>query len=231
MSIVNIRHVQQGPSLNRWMKGPLPIYCKDTNPVAISRTIREQVTCQLREEVISGSIPAGSVLRETDLATRFGVSRGPIRDAFLQLSNEGYLAYEANRGVTVRHPPNEDDRAFIADLRRQIEVYVVMRGTELLSDEALISIQDALLELQSACGQEDRASVKRSDLAFHEEILIACEGETLLPAWKQLCSRMVLSYERLDGFEQVYEEHQQIFDALKSKDLDALAQALSSNIT
>lgn len=196
----------------------------------ISRTIREQVTCQIRDEVVAGELPAGSVLRETELAKRFGVSRGPIRDAFLQLSNEGYLAYEANRGVSVRHPPDQADRDFIADLRRQIEIYVATKGAEQADDAAIDAVREALVELEIACSSEDPAAIKRCDLEFHEALLISCGGESLIPAWKQLCSRMAVAYGRLGSLQQVYEEHLHIFQAFESRDSEALNAALTANI-
>ncbi len=104
---------------------------------SIPQTIREQVTSQIRDELVSGNFPAGATLRESELAERFGVSRGPIRDAFLQLSHEGFLAYQANRGVTVRHPPDPADREFITSLRKQVETHVIRKGLVRLSDESL----------------------------------------------------------------------------------------------
>lgn len=199
--------------------------------MTISRTIREQVTCQLRDEIIAGDMGPGSVLREAELAKRFGVSRGPVRDAFLQLSNEGYLAYEPNRGVTVRHPPDQSDRDFIADLRRQIEIHVVTRGINDLTGEAIARVSTSLDVLKAGCLAEDHAAIKRGDLEFHEAILLECGGESLLPAWKQLCSRMALTYERLSKIDLIYAEHERIFNALKQKDLGGIIQALSENIT
>lgn len=197
----------------------------------ISRTIREQVTDQIRDEVVGGRLAPGAVLRETELATRFGVSRGPVRDAFLQLSNEGYLAYQPNRGVTVRHPPDKADREFIADLRRQIEVHIASRGIGDVESEALEEARVALVDLRIACNSGDTAAIRRGDLAFHEALLMACGGESLLPAWKQLCSRMALAYERLEDSQQVFEEHERIFAALESGDLTALRDGLRANIT
>ncbi|MEM9702887.1 MAG: GntR family transcriptional regulator [Planctomycetota bacterium] len=196
----------------------------------ISRTIREQVTGQIRDEVLAGTLSSGSVLRETELAQRFGVSRGPVRDAFLQLSNEGYLAYEPNRGVTVRRPPDRSDREFIADLRRQVESYVVRKGGPDLSAQGLEEARSALEAMRVACTAGDRTALKRADLAFHETILTACGGEGLIPAWKHLCSRMALLYERLDDLDAAYEEHAKIFEALESGDIDGLERALRENI-
>lgn len=196
----------------------------------ISRTIREQVTDQIRDEVLAGRLSAGAVLRETELAERFGVSRGPIRDAFLQLSNEGYLAYEPNRGVTVRRPPDQSDRDFIADLRRQIEKYVTGQARFPLEAEAIEQVRLALDEMRLACDANDHAAVKRFDLSFHESLLLACGGENFVPAWKQLCSRMALVYERLSDLETVYEEHARILRALGAGDAPELARALQQNI-
>ncbi|MDP6721301.1 MAG: GntR family transcriptional regulator, partial [Pirellulaceae bacterium] len=94
----------------------------------IARTIREQVTNQIRDDLVAGNFPDGCVLREAELAKRFGVSRGPIRDAFLQLTQEGFLAYEANRGVRLREPPDPENREFIVSLRIQIETFVIRKG-------------------------------------------------------------------------------------------------------
>ena len=49
----------------------------------------ESVADQLRDEILDGRLPAGSRLVETELAERFGVSRGPIRDALAELAAGG----------------------------------------------------------------------------------------------------------------------------------------------
>ncbi len=196
---------------------------------SITRTIREQVTNQIRDDVVAGNFPAGHPLREGELAERFGVSRGPIRDAFLQLSQEGFLAYQANRGVTVREPPEPHNRDFIISLRQQIECYIIRRGFDQLKDGGLAPVQSALDELKIACSSGDVATVARCDMAFHEAILMACGGDDLLPVWKWLCSQMLLAYSRLENYQQIYEEHAEILNALKSSKKRAVA-AIKSNI-
>src|SRR5210317_954209 len=130
----------------------------------INRTIREQVTDQIRDDVVSGKFPAGQALRESELAERFGVSRGPIRDAFLQLSQEGFLAYQANRGVTVRQPPAAENRDLIVSLRQQIECFVIRRGLDQLRSSGAASLAAALRDLKSACASADVAAVARCDM-------------------------------------------------------------------
>jgi DNA-binding GntR family transcriptional regulator len=196
----------------------------------VTRTIREQVTDQIRDDLLAGNFPAGQPLREGELAERFGVSRGPIRDAFLQLSQEGFLAYQANRGVTVRQPPDSDNRDFIVSLRQQIECFVIHRGLDQLSEAGLAKIETALAELHMACRGHDVAAVARCDMAFHEALLHACGGEDFLAVWKLLCSQMLLAYTRLDSYEQVYNEHATILDAVRAGKKNAATAAIEKNI-
>ncbi|MEM1108408.1 MAG: GntR family transcriptional regulator [Planctomycetota bacterium] len=194
------------------------------------KTVREQVTIKLRDELVAGQHEGGKVLRENDLAERLGVSRGPIRDAILQLASEGFLAYQANRGVTVKHPPNPRNRRFIVSLRTQIEEFAIQTGLESITDEAIQEIESALGELKKACGSDDGAKVARCDSAFHESILISCGGEDFVNAWRQLCAKMLMQYSRLDNFQDVYGEHLRIFKAVRARDAQKAIEAIKSNL-
>ncbi|MHC4993821.1 MAG: GntR family transcriptional regulator [Planctomycetota bacterium] len=197
---------------------------------SISRTIREQVTDQIRDDLIAGVFPEGHAIRETELAKRFGVSRGPIRDAFLKLSQEGFLAYEANRGVKLRQPPDPENREFIVSLRKQIETFVITKGLDRLTGAALDPAASALQKLKDVCAEDDVAAVARCDMAFHEAILTAAGGDDFILAWKQLCSHMLLTYSRLKDYRQVYDEHAALLGAIRSGDPKAVNAAIQSNI-
>jgi DNA-binding GntR family transcriptional regulator len=196
----------------------------------ITRTIREQVTDQLRDELVAGNFAAGEQLREAELAERFGVSRGPVRDAFLQLSHEGVLTYQANRGVTVRQALDPENSGFIISLRQQIECFAIRRGISRLKKHGTASIKAALDDLKTACDGGDVATVARCDMTFHEAILLACGGDDFLPVWKLLCSQMLLAYSRLDDYQQVYDEHVAILAALESGRKSTSAAATKANI-
>lgn len=196
----------------------------------ITRTIREQVRNQLRDEVLAGRFPAGEPLREEELAERYGVSRGPIRDAFLQLSQEGLLAYQANRGVKVRNPPDTKNRDFIVSLRQQIECFAVRDGLNNVTEEQIAEVHEHLDALRKACDAKDVTQIAKADIQFHEAILIACGGENFLPIWTWLCSQMLLTYSRLENFEDIHAEHVEIMSAFAAKKKTLLVTALKANI-
>ena len=193
--------------------------------------IREEITSKIRDELVAGNFEAGHPLRETALAKRFGVSRGPIRDAFLQLSQEGFLAYQANRGVTVRHPPAEEDRDFVASLRAQIEQYVVAKACQSLTPKQFLQIETVLLSLKKSCESKDVVEVAKADMAFHQVIILECGGEDHIQIWRPLCTKMLLTYSRLNSFDEVYREHAEIFEALQSRNQEKVMELIERNIT
>ncbi len=65
--------------------------------------LRDEVYRQILESIHHGTPPAGSRVRDSDLAARLGVSRTPVREALLRLSREGVLEADMGRGFRV--PP------------------------------------------------------------------------------------------------------------------------------
>src|SRR5262245_18669906 len=85
------------------------------------RTVREQISERLRAEILSGRLPEGQPLREAQLADRFGVSRGPIREVLAQLTQEGLLESKLNCGVKVAPSDPEFVRELVVPIRRLLE--------------------------------------------------------------------------------------------------------------
>jgi DNA-binding GntR family transcriptional regulator len=79
-------------------------------------TLSSLVAQEITRLIVDGTIPKGARLNESELAARFGVSRGPVREALRTIESDGLVVGIANRGVFVR---DIDDRAAseIYDLR------------------------------------------------------------------------------------------------------------------
>jgi len=67
-----------------------------------SRTKALVVYEALRAGIATGRLPAGTRLRQEDIAAKYGVSQTPVREAFRRLEAEGLVEHAANRGVVVR---------------------------------------------------------------------------------------------------------------------------------
>src|SRR5690349_7489011 len=100
-----------------------------------ARLVRGKIIDRLRTDVLSGRIAPGQFLRQEDLGARFRVSRMPVREALVQLTQEGLLEAVPNRGVKVRHEPPNHIQRFLTPLRQTIEVYALELCFDSLTEE------------------------------------------------------------------------------------------------
>ena len=73
------------------------------------RTLRENVADEIRDEDLKTVIwSRGDKIIEQELASEFGISRGPVREALRQLEQEGMVEYSRNVGCSVKHIGMDD---------------------------------------------------------------------------------------------------------------------------
>lgn len=194
------------------------------------KTVREQIVDHLRGEVISGNYKAGDPLRESKLAEQYGVSRGPIRDALLQLSKEGLLVASPNKGVRVRNHPLEKTNPIVTQLRRRLETHCLKEIFKNISNEDLLEWEKNLKEFKTACESRDMSAVVKHDMAFHRSIVDKAHDEGLVAIWIPIITHMLLPYSRHKNLMESYEEHRLILEAICNKDLKSAVKALEQNI-
>ena len=199
-----------------------------TSEVMIPRaTFASMVTERLRANIVDGSLKPGSQLSEVELATTFGVSRGPVREALQRLVQEGLLHSEPHRGVFVPVLTDEDVR----------DVYVAREALESAAIRSIISsamtdaAYDSLDRLVTRMGKAeaagDWAAVGNLDLEFHVALVDASSSERLKRMFTTVISETRLCLGVLtadDARDDLVEEHRLICDAMKEGDTD---QALS----
>src|ERR1700684_3705165 len=86
----------------------------------LHRQLKDAVYLQLRDDIISGALPAGAVLREVELVARFGVSKTPLRDALVRLQKDGFVDIPPYRSAVVTGYSDTDLRE-IYELRELLE--------------------------------------------------------------------------------------------------------------
>ena len=193
------------------------------------RSMREQIIDTLRSEVLSGVWSNDAPVREHTLAERFGVSRGPIRDALLQLSQEGVLVYRPNKGVRVNTPPSEGERQLLQSMRREMEAFCLKQCIGELTGEDDEQLEGILADLSSACGRGDLSAITDSDLALHRYLVRRASLE-LERVWLSITSRVLMDYSRIDQFDEIVAEHIAIVKAVRKRDYMAAQKALNANI-
>jgi DNA-binding GntR family transcriptional regulator len=95
------------------------------------RQLKDSVYLKLRQEIVTATLPPGYVLREAELAARFGVSKTPLREAFVRLEKDGFVQIAPYRSAVVTGYSQQD-------LREIYEVRELLEG--LCAREAAVSI-------------------------------------------------------------------------------------------
>jgi DNA-binding GntR family transcriptional regulator len=143
-----------------------------------------------KELVLTGALPGGHLFSEGDIAARLGVSRTPVREAFLRLQAEGLLQLIPKRGVVVVPvPPGEADD--VLDAREAIETAAVRRllGRPDLVPAALDHLTAALNVQRDRADSGDLPGFAEADEAFHRTIVAAGRNTLLIGFYATLADR------------------------------------------
>lgn len=191
----------------------------------------ERVYARVKAEIIDGTLPGMTLLTETDTASDLGVSRTPVREAFLRLQAEGWLKLYPKRGAIVV-AVRENEWKEVLEARALIETHAVQ---SLADDETrrteLAERLDELVDLQrAALSRGDRAGFEQEDTAFSRTIVTAAENLILAEFFVSLQERherMIARslWSRPEVPEAVIADHTELADAIRQGDVDRFRSA------
>jgi DNA-binding GntR family transcriptional regulator len=151
-----------------------------------------KVLCDALEGmIVSGQMRPGERLNEQQLAQRFGVSRGPIREAIRALEGAGFVEAVTNRGVFVR-------QLTMAEVRELYDVRAALFGlagrllAERATDDIIARLQDMLSAMEQAAEVRDFDAYYPLNLTFHEAIVDGSGNATLAAQYRAFVKRLNL---------------------------------------
>lgn len=162
---------------------------KQLKPVPLRHTLKQHVTENLREAVISGAFPPGSQLVESQLAEQLGVSRAPLREAIRELTEEGLLQREPFVGTFVTRLTNQDIEE-IYSLRTAFEIFTFEYIWDRRRDDFYGEMDARHEDLLQAIDREDPDQSVTAELALHSLVYEYSDHRLLLVFWRSLKSRL-----------------------------------------
>jgi DNA-binding GntR family transcriptional regulator len=186
----------------------------------------------IRDDIISGRIPANARLIVADLAERHRTSTSPVREALHQLRGEGFVVMTPKRGARVR-PIDED---FIRDIY-EIEVLIEPALTRWFVGIAAAADVAALEALHAEMLQHsysDPARHGQLDTQFHHTMYDRHYNRHAVDLWwkhREILRAISRQHPTSLGRQAaVMREHQEVLDAIKAQDADAAAVIIARHV-
>jgi DNA-binding GntR family transcriptional regulator len=195
------------------------------------QTAHEYVHRVLRKAILSGDLPGGARLVQSEIAEQLGVSTTPVREALRNLTSEGLVDFDAHRGGVVRSLSAEE-LSEILELRALLEPHSIRRAAQRI-DKETISELERIYELLDH--EEDIASWVDLNRQFHRLHSTAAG----LPRLQALLIPLQDATATYTGqaarwspelFKKAQQDHAAIIDGLRRRDGDALEATILRHI-
>lgn len=176
-----------------------------------------------KDMILHGGYQGGELLSEGEVAQKLGISRTPVREAFLRLESEGLLRLYPKKGALVV-PVSVGEVEIVIETRRLIECYALAKLLERGSDKELARHLECFVDQQEQALNNDRPQAfAEADREFHARIVESTKNSILIDLYHALRDRQIrmnfssLAYDSHRS-KSIMEEHRQIADAIANGD-------------
>lgn len=184
-------------------------------------SLREQVAGALRAALIAGEMRPGVVYSAPMLAQQFGVSATPVREAMIDLVQQGVVEPVRNKGFRVTEL-SDGELDEITELRGLLEVATLGRLAPVVTADQVARMRPVAEEIVAAMARKDLVAYVQADLDFHLTILGWAGNRLLVELVRDLRLRSRLyglaGLAQSGGAMESAREHHLILDALASGD-------------
>jgi DNA-binding GntR family transcriptional regulator len=183
------------------------------------KPLHNQVYVLLKKGLIEGEFNPGERMVETRLAEKFGVSRGPIREALRLLERDSLVEQKNNHLYVVQF--SEKEVIEIYQCRRVLDSLAAELACEHITEKEITMLRDAIEQTELAREQHDDEKVIHYNTVFHEGIVSAARNDVLMSLLESLRNRILLMRRlrntmmtHYQGYEHFLKEHKEILEAI-----------------
>ncbi len=189
-----------------------------------SETIASRLTETLTEAIVCGEIPAGKKLSEPDLARRFDVSRGPLREALRRLEGRGLVHHVPHSGARVV-TLERDEILELSRVREALEGMAARLAAERMSDAEIDELSQLLDEHEKTVERTQGREYfqQEGDLDFHYRIVKGSRNPKLIALLCGDLYHLVRMYryqasKNLSRPQKALAEHRRVVEAIAERD-------------
>lgn len=196
-----------------------------------NKTLRESIAEAIRTSILRGQFKPGLKISEPSLATQFGISRTPVREALRQLDSEGFLQVTPRRGARVA-PLSEKDIHEFYEIKAILEGYAARLAVQKITDKEINKMEHLNQEMERADQAQDYKRVFRLHNEFHEVFLRSAGNDQLY----HLIHMLVMKFQRFrillsiaGKSEDSIAQHWDIIQAFRERDAEKAARLVAEN--
>jgi DNA-binding GntR family transcriptional regulator len=197
------------------------------------RSLNDKAYEHLRQAILGGDLPVGTIIAETKVAEDLGISKTPVRQALQLLRTEGLLEVGPRRQLVVRGF-SAAHRNEVLRVREALEEIAVETACRVISVDDIDMLRLLLLRQGRAADAYDENAFLVLDEEFH--VLIAKSAN--LPIVARLLEQM-RGFARImrlgktqppEHLQDILVEHTRIVDAIEKRDVAAAQAALHEHL-
>jgi phosphonate utilization transcriptional regulator len=186
-----------------------------------SNSLPGLVQVEIERLILCGELVVGQHVNESELASRFGTSRGPIREALRALEESRLVRSEKNRGVFVREISiAEADEIY--DMREALDELIGQRVAERATEHELRDLKSVVAEMDDATRSKDVKAYHALNLKFHDMLVDFAGNARLTESYGLLTKGLLLfrlrGLQDGGGFAVSNTEHRAVIDAIGARD-------------
>ena len=191
--------------------------------------IAPQLFSTMQSAIVEMRLKPGEALSEKEISLRYGVSRQPVREAFIKLSEAGLLEIRPSRGTFVRKISVREvaDARFV---REAVECSLVRHAARLASKKDCDALRALIAEQDKSAKRDDFALFNQYDEAFHRTIgnIVQCDYalRTVERSRNQIDRVRFLSLGYATPMKRLIEQHKRIVEGIEAKDENAAERAM-----
>jgi DNA-binding GntR family transcriptional regulator len=179
----------------------------------------------LRAAILDGEVPPGSPIPVDQVATAFGVSRIPVREALMTLIGEGLVDHRPNGGYRVAMMTAPEFGEFYL-VREALEVAALRTAVRLARPDDDVSAREAYATLDAAVVAGDARAHHRESRRFHLALIRPCRMSRLLhmldTAWNMTEPLQPMAHLAVAERETLHGDHADMLAAFVDRDTDRL---------
>ena len=184
---------------------------------------------RIKELILNNELKAGDPIVERTICEALGISRTPIRAAFVELSKEGLVDIVPGRGVFVSRIRFED-MIEVYDIREALECMSVKLLTERITGEELAHLKEIVDRMKHLAGSEFMAL----DMELHTTMALYSKNKRLAHNISLIYSpiRLMATTAQNDTLlcTTALNEHLKILDAITSRDVERAVETMRQHI-